>query len=90
VAARGLTVVLVEQNLDFITQLSDRVLILQKGRIVGEVAAAEMKSAAIIDEFVGFGASRRAAGGGGGARPAVAVPAFAATAAGPVRMRPAP
>ncbi len=91
VAARGLTVVLVEQNLDFITQLSDRVLILQKGRIVGEVAAADMKSAAIIDEFVGFGASRRVAGGGGGsARPAAAVPGFAVPAAGPVRMRPAP
>ena len=33
----GLTIVLVEQNLEFIRRLSDRVLIIQKGRITGEV-----------------------------------------------------
>ena len=55
VRARGLTVLLVEQNLDFIARLSDRVLILQKGRITGEVQASEIHSAAIIEEFAGFG-----------------------------------
>ncbi|MBO0902895.1 ABC transporter ATP-binding protein [Jiella sonneratiae] len=33
----ALSMIIVEQNLDFITQLSDRVLSIQKGRITGEV-----------------------------------------------------
>src|SRR5258707_728119 len=41
-AKRGLTVVLVEQNLDFIRRLSDRVLIIQKGRITSEVPPAHL------------------------------------------------
>lgn len=55
VKARGLTVLLVEQNLDFIARLSDRVLILQKGRITAEVKGSEIHSAAVIEEFAGFG-----------------------------------
>lgn len=51
----GFTLVLVEQNLDFITALSDRVLLIQKGRITREVEAAAMKDAAVIGEFAGFG-----------------------------------
>ncbi len=38
---RGVSILLVEQNLDFITELSDRVLLLQKGEITGEVAGSE-------------------------------------------------
>ncbi|MDP6654192.1 MAG: ABC transporter ATP-binding protein, partial [Gammaproteobacteria bacterium] len=34
---QGLAIVLVEQNLEFVTSLSDRVLLLQKGDIIGEV-----------------------------------------------------
>lgn len=34
---RGLSILLIEQNLEFITGLSDRVLILQKGQIAGEI-----------------------------------------------------
>ena len=33
----NLSIVLVEQSLDFITELSDRVLLIQKGKIIGEV-----------------------------------------------------
>ncbi|WP_119420303.1 ABC transporter ATP-binding protein [Desertibaculum subflavum] len=51
----GFTLVLVEQNLDFISALSDRVLLIQKGRITREVEAAAMKDTAMIGEFVGFG-----------------------------------
>lgn len=51
-----LTIVLVEQNLDFITALADRVLIIQKGEITGEVAADELGNAAAIEEFTGFAA----------------------------------
>jgi len=61
---RGLTVVLVEQNLEFITTLADRVLLLQRGAIAGEVAGANVTDPSLIDEFTGFG--------GGGVRPMAA------------------
>ncbi|MEL7471608.1 MAG: amidase, partial [Pseudomonadota bacterium] len=59
---RGLSIVLVEQNLDFIHELSDRVLLLQKGAITGEMSGSDAADPALIDEFTGFG-------GGNGARP---------------------
>ena len=59
---RGLTIVLVEQNLDFITELSDRVLLLQKGTIAGEMSGTEAADPALVEEFTGFGS-------GGGATP---------------------
>jgi len=58
---RGITVVLVEQNLDFITELSDRVLLLQKGEIIGEVAGKDATDPRLVEEFVGFGGGRGAA-----------------------------
>ena len=75
---QGVTIVMVEQNLDFITELSDRVLLLQKGVISGEVKGADVADPALIEEFTGFG------GGGGGAasRFAASVPAAAAGTAG--------
>ena len=48
---RGVAVVLVEQNLDFITELSSRVLLLQKGVISGEVIGADAADPVLIDEF---------------------------------------
>ena len=51
----GLSIVLVEQNLEFVTSLSDRVLLLQKGDITGEVGGDESSNSALIEEFVGFG-----------------------------------
>ena len=81
---QGVTIVMVEQNLDFITELSDRVLLLQKGVISGEVKGADVADPALIEEFTGFG------GGGGGAAPRIAasVPAAPASAAGaPVPVR---
>ncbi|MEO1331806.1 MAG: ATP-binding cassette domain-containing protein, partial [Pseudomonadota bacterium] len=50
---RGLSILLVEQNLEFITSLSDRVLVLQKGQVKGEIGGHNMDSA-LIDEFTGF------------------------------------
>ena len=70
---QGVTIVMVEQNLDFITELSDRVLLLQKGVITGEVKGAEAADPALIEEFTGFG-------GGRGAAPRVALPRAAAPA----------
>ena len=52
---RGVTVVMVEQNLDFITELSHRVLLLQKGVITGEVKGSDAADPALIVEFTGFG-----------------------------------
>jgi ABC-type branched-subunit amino acid transport system ATPase component len=50
--SRGLTVVLVEQSLEFIRKLSDRVLVIQKGTFIREVAADGI--AALADEFIGM------------------------------------
>ncbi|MCY4231751.1 MAG: amidase [Alphaproteobacteria bacterium] len=52
---RGVAIVLVEQSLDFITELSDRVLLLQKGEITGVIAGSDAANSALIEEFTGFG-----------------------------------
>lgn len=52
---RGISIVLVEQNLEFITSLSDRILLLQKGVVTGEVDTTS-DDEDLIDEFTGFGA----------------------------------
>jgi amidase len=71
---RGLTIVLVEQSLDFITALSDRVLLLNKGEITGEVAGGSANPA-LVDEFVGFGGGRDRNGNGAATGSAAAEPA---------------
>jgi branched-chain amino acid transport system ATP-binding protein len=50
----GFTIVLVEQNLDFIAALSARVLVIHKGTITREIAATELSNIEIVGEFVGF------------------------------------
>ena len=69
---RGVTVVMVEQNLDFITELSHRVLLLRKGVISGEVKGSDAADPALIEEFTGFG--------GGPGTPAAASLAMTRTA----------
>ena len=85
---RGLTIVLVEQNFDFINALSDRVAVLERGRITphrpGGGASAPAR---------GGGPGGRGGGGGpppagGGPRPAVAPPAHRPAAAGSAPARP--
>ena len=51
---RGLSLVLVEQNLDFIAALSGRVLIIQKGAITGELSPQDLKNPETVAEFVGM------------------------------------
>jgi branched-chain amino acid transport system ATP-binding protein len=53
-AERGLTMILVEQNLDFIAALSQRILIIQKGAITREVAPGDLGDASLVGEFVGI------------------------------------
>jgi branched-chain amino acid transport system ATP-binding protein len=52
--SRGLTMILVEQNLDFIAALSARVLVIQKGAITGELSASDLANPDIVSEFVGM------------------------------------
>jgi branched-chain amino acid transport system ATP-binding protein len=49
----GLTIILVEQNLDFIAALSQRVLIIQKGAITREVAPGDLADQSLVGEFIG-------------------------------------
>jgi branched-chain amino acid transport system ATP-binding protein len=54
-ARSGLTIVLVEQHLEFIAQLSSRVLVIQKGTIVQQLEPDQLHDAAVVDEVAGFG-----------------------------------
>ena len=51
---RRYSVVLVEQNLDFIAAIADRVLIMQRGAIVRSLTPQELTSQNIVDEFIGI------------------------------------
>ena len=50
----GLTLILVEQNLDFIAALSHRILIIQKGMITSEVQPGDLGGASLVGEFIGI------------------------------------
>ena len=53
--SRNLTVILVEQNLDFIASLSQRVHIIQRGQLVNEVSPDQLSDPELVREFVGMG-----------------------------------
>ena len=55
--SRGLTVVLVEQKLDFIAALVDSTFVIQRGRITGSIPTDGLADTAVVREFVGFGRS---------------------------------
>ncbi len=63
--SRGISILLVEQNFDFIADLSDRVLVLERGRITGELQKSDLSDQAKVDQFLGFGAARSTRGTGG-------------------------
>jgi branched-chain amino acid transport system ATP-binding protein len=50
----GLAMILVEQNLEFIAALSQRVLIIQKGTIVRSAQPSELHDIGLIGEFIGI------------------------------------
>ena len=52
-AKGGLTMILVEQNLEFIAALSQRVLIIQKGTIVRQAKPDELHDHGLMEEFIG-------------------------------------
>jgi branched-chain amino acid transport system ATP-binding protein len=49
----GLTMILVEQNLDFIAALSQRILVIQKGSITQEIEPGDLHNASVVGEFIG-------------------------------------
>jgi len=56
-AKRRLAVLLVEQNLDFIRGLADRVLLIHRGRIVRELNRDAIADPSLEHEFIGAGTS---------------------------------
>jgi len=50
----GLTMILVEQNLEFIAALSARILIIQKGKITREVKPGDLGDPDLVGEFIGI------------------------------------
>ena len=58
----GLTILVVEQNLDFILDCADRVLVLEKGRIEAEISGADLRDPRKLASFVGLGAARATRG----------------------------
>jgi urea ABC transporter ATP-binding protein UrtE len=53
-AERRYGVVVVEQNLEFIAAIADRILIIQRGRIIRSVMPEQLATPDIIDEFIGM------------------------------------
>lgn len=53
---RGLTIVLVEQNLDFIAAVSQRVLVIRRGQLVGEVPREHLLDIDKISQYTGVAA----------------------------------
>lgn len=52
--ALHLTILLVEQDLQFIAKLAGRVLIMQKGRIVTSIQPTQLNDQKIVDEYLGI------------------------------------
>lgn len=51
---QNLAVILVEQDIEFLSALSDRILILENGQLVGEIDPAHTSAEAISERFMGF------------------------------------
>jgi branched-chain amino acid transport system ATP-binding protein len=49
----GLTIVLVEQNLDFIAAVSQRVLVIRRGQIGGEIPREHLSDVEIVSQYAG-------------------------------------
>jgi urea ABC transporter ATP-binding protein UrtE len=52
---QNLAIIVVEQSLDFIAQLSERVLLLQKGTITRELSPEQLANASLLDDLAGVG-----------------------------------
>ncbi len=54
----SISILVAEQNLDFILDCADRVLMLEKGAIVQAYSASELRSPQALDSLLGWGAAR--------------------------------
>jgi urea ABC transporter ATP-binding protein UrtE len=61
---RRLTVLLVEQNLDFINGLADRILVIQRGRIISELNREAFARTDLVSALLGFGEPSTGSGPG--------------------------
>ncbi|MDR5804744.1 ATP-binding cassette domain-containing protein [Caballeronia sp. LZ001] len=50
---RGLAIVLVEQNLDFIAAVSEKVLVIRRGQFVGEIPREHLTDLDIVSQYAG-------------------------------------
>lgn len=50
----GLSILLVEQDLELIADLADRVVVMKKGRITAEMAPAHLRDAEVVEEYLGL------------------------------------
>jgi amidase len=64
-AEHGLTIIVVEQNLDFILDCADRVLVIEKGEIGTEISGADLKTPAKLASFIGLGSAKTTRSNGG-------------------------
>jgi amidase len=60
-ASEGLSMLIVEQNLDLVLDVAERVLVMERGRVVREMAAVGLRGGAIAD-LLGMGPVRTSAG----------------------------
>jgi branched-chain amino acid transport system ATP-binding protein len=49
----GLTILLVEQNIDFITAVSERVMVVRRGQIVGEIPRDQLSDIELVSRYAG-------------------------------------
>ena len=57
-AKQNLTIVIVEQNLDFIVGLASRIYTISRGVLDTEIPIEEIQNSAMVAEYLGFGSSR--------------------------------
>ena len=55
----ALAILLVEQNIEFISGLANRVVVLERGQIRAELGPDEIRDAGLIEEFLGFHLGRQ-------------------------------
>src|SRR5450759_2354528 len=83
----GISILVAEQNLDFILDCADRVLMIEKGAIVQEYSAAELRSPQALDRLLGWGAARSTRAG---AKAPVSTSPVAASPKGTAAPQPVP
>ena len=90
--SEAISILVAEQNLDFILDCADRVLMLEKGAILQTFSVAELRAPQALDALLGWGAARSTRGeaGASGAAPATGPAYIPAQVSYPANATPAP